>query len=149
MFFETQCRPTFGRKRFALCYRTVVLSVLSVLCVCDVGVLWPNGWMDQDETWRGGRPRPQPHCVRWDPASPKRAQQPPPHFSAHVLWPNSWMDKDAAWCGGIGHVPGHIVLRVNPAPHQKGHSIPQFSAVSVVAKRLDESRCHSAQATFC
>jgi len=36
----------FGRpfvKRFALCYRSVDLSVLSV---CDVGVLWPNGWMD-------------------------------------------------------------------------------------------------------
>ena len=41
----------FGRpfvKRFALCYRTVVLSVLS--CVYDVGALWLNGWMDQDET---------------------------------------------------------------------------------------------------
>jgi len=23
---------------------------LSVLSVCNVGVLWPNGWMDQDET---------------------------------------------------------------------------------------------------
>jgi len=35
----------FGRpiaKRFALWYRTVVLSVLSV---CNVGVLWPKGWM--------------------------------------------------------------------------------------------------------
>jgi len=36
-------------KRFALCYRTVDLPV-SVLSVCDVGVLWPNGWMDEDET---------------------------------------------------------------------------------------------------
>jgi len=27
--------------------------------VCDVGVLWPNGWTDQDETWRAGRPRPR------------------------------------------------------------------------------------------
>jgi len=33
--------------------------------VCNVGVLWPNGWMDQDETWHGGRPWPRPHCVRW------------------------------------------------------------------------------------
>jgi len=30
------------------------LSVLSVLSVCYVGVLWPNGWMDQDETWHAG-----------------------------------------------------------------------------------------------
>jgi len=51
----------FGRpyvKRFALSYRTVVLFV------CDVDVLWPNGWMDEDETWHAGRPRPRPHCVR-------------------------------------------------------------------------------------
>jgi len=28
-------------------------------------LLWPNGWMDQDATWYGCRPRPRPHCVRW------------------------------------------------------------------------------------
>ena len=27
-------------------------------------LLWPNGCMDQDATWYGGRPRPWPHCVR-------------------------------------------------------------------------------------
>jgi len=27
-------------------------------------LLWPNGWMDQDVTWCGGRPRPRPQCVR-------------------------------------------------------------------------------------
>jgi len=40
----------FGRplvKRFALCYQTVVCLVCPVY---DVGVLWPNGWMDQDVT---------------------------------------------------------------------------------------------------
>jgi len=26
--------------------------------------LWLNGWMDQDATWYGDRPRPRPHCVR-------------------------------------------------------------------------------------
>ena len=31
---------------------------------------WPNGWMDQDATWYGGRPRPKPRCVRWGPSSP-------------------------------------------------------------------------------
>jgi len=25
--------------------------VCAVLSVCNVGVLWPNGWMDPDETW--------------------------------------------------------------------------------------------------
>jgi len=40
----------FGRpfvKRFALCYHPVCL-------VCDVGVLWPNAWTDQDETCHAG-----------------------------------------------------------------------------------------------
>jgi len=37
------------------------LSVLS-LPVCDVGVLWRNGWVDQDATWHGGRPQPMPYC---------------------------------------------------------------------------------------
>jgi len=32
-------------------------------------VLWPNGWMDQDAIWYGGRPRPRPHFVRWEPSS--------------------------------------------------------------------------------
>jgi len=39
----------FGRpfvKRFALCYRR--MSVCPVCRVCDVGVLWPNAWMDLD-----------------------------------------------------------------------------------------------------
>jgi len=60
----------FGRpfvKRFAL--TVVCLSVMSCP-VWNVGVLWPNGWMDQHETWHAGRPRPWPHCVRWGPSSP-------------------------------------------------------------------------------
>jgi len=36
----------------------------------DPFVLWPNGWMDQDASWYGGRPWPRPHCVRWRPSSP-------------------------------------------------------------------------------
>jgi len=52
-------------------------------------LLWLNGWMDQDATWYGGRPRPRPHCVIWGPSSPlKRAQQPPPLFGPCILWPN-------------------------------------------------------------
>ena len=48
-------------KRFALCYRTIVCLFFPV---CNVGVLWPNGWTDRDETWRACRPRPWPYCVR-------------------------------------------------------------------------------------
>jgi len=28
-------------------------------------LLRPNGWMDQDDTYYGGRPWPRRHCVRW------------------------------------------------------------------------------------
>ena len=47
-------------------------------------LLCPNGWMDEDATWYGGRPRPRPHCVRWGPSSPspKRGHSSP--FAAHV-----------------------------------------------------------------
>jgi len=50
---------------------------LSVLSVCNVRVLWPNGWMDQGETWHGGRPLSRPHCVRWGPSPPPKGRSPP------------------------------------------------------------------------
>ena len=91
----------FGRpfvKRFALCYRTVVLSVcLSCLSVCNVRVLWSNGWMDQYETWHGGRPRPRPQYVRWRPSSPPPKGDTAAIFAPYLLWPNGWMDQDATW----------------------------------------------------
>jgi len=79
-------------KRFALCYRSVVCT-----SVCDLGVLWPNGWVDQDKTWHRGRPRPRRHCVRWNPSPPPRKKMwtAAPHFSVHVFWPNGWIDQGA------------------------------------------------------
>jgi len=58
-------------KQFAQSYRTIVF-----LSVSNIGALWPNGWMGQDETWHAQWPPPQPHCVRWGPN--------PHQFSAHV-----------------------------------------------------------------
>jgi len=48
------------------------LSCPVCLSLCDVRVLWPNGWTNQDatSTWYGGMPRPRRHCVRWGPSSP-------------------------------------------------------------------------------
>jgi len=89
----------FGRpfiKRFALYYRSVVLSVLFV---CDVRALLPNGWTDQDETWHTGRPRPWPHCVRWRPSSPSPKGHSPPIFGPYLLRPNGCMDQDVTWYG--------------------------------------------------
>jgi len=75
---------TFGRP-LQVTVRPVLRDRCPVcLSVCNVGVLWPSGWMDQDATWYGGRPRSRRHCVRWRPSSPRRgAQQPLPHFSTH------------------------------------------------------------------
>ena len=87
----------FGRlflKRFALCYQTVVCLSCPV---CNVGVLCPNGWMDEDKTWLAGRPRPWPHCVRWGPRSPSPKWAQPPIFGPYLLWPNGSMDQDDTW----------------------------------------------------
>jgi len=81
---------------------------LSCLSVCDIGVLWPTGWMDQDETWHRGRPRPRPHCIRWRPSPPpKKGHSIPLIFGPWLLWPNGWMDQDAIWYGS----------RPRPRPH--------------------------------
>jgi len=91
---------------FALCYRAVVclsvcLSVLSVclpVCpLCNVGVLWPNGWTDPDETWHAGKPWPWSHCVSWGPRSPFPKGAQPPIFGPYLLWLNGSMDQDATW----------------------------------------------------
>jgi len=67
---------------------------LSVLSVCNVRALWPNGWMDQDETWHAGRLRPRTHCVRWVPSfpAPKWERSPSPIFG-----PCLYCGQTAAW----------------------------------------------------
>jgi len=120
----------FGRpfvKRFALCYRTVVLSSVYLSCpVCGVGVLWPNGCMDQDETWRGGRSRPRPQYVEWGPSSPKKGHS--PQFLAHV-----YCVQTAGWIKiplgtEVGLSPGDIVLDGAQLPPPKKGTRRQFSA---------------------
>jgi len=132
----------FGRpfiKRFALCYRTVVLTL------CDVSVLWPDGWMDQDESWHGGKPRPPPHCVRWGPSCPPQKRSTgrgaQPQFSAHVRCGQTagWIEMPVGTEVGLG--PGDTVLDWDPAPPKRG-TAPNFRPMSVATKRLDGLRCH-------
>jgi len=53
-------------------------------------LLRPNGWMEKDATWYGSRPRPRPHCVRLEPATPRKGHNsPPPLFDPCLLWPRS------------------------------------------------------------
>ena len=92
-------------------------------------LLWPNGWMDQDATWYGDRPRPRPRCARWQPSSPSLKRG---HrwriFGQCLLWPNGWMDQDATWYEGRPRPGPHCVTwRPSSAPSQKGQA-RQFSA---------------------
>ena len=77
------------------------------------------------------------------PQPKKRAD---PQFLAHV-----YCGQTAGWIKmalgtEVGLSPGHIVLDGDLAPHpKKGAEPPNFRLMSIVAKRLDESRCHLVQ----
>jgi len=107
---------------------------------CGPCLLFPNGWMAQDATWYGDRPRTKRHCARWGPSSllPKCGQS--PQFSSHV-----YCGQTAAWIQvplgmEVGLGPGHIVLDGDPGPLLKRGHTPNFRPMFVVAKRLDGSR---------
>jgi len=95
------------------------LSVLSVcLSVCDVGVLWPDGWVDQDATLR-----------QMVTQSPQNGHSPSPKFSAHAccVQTDRWIKMPLGTEVGLN--PCHIVLDDNPASLEKGGSAPfQFFA---------------------
>ena len=46
-------------------------------------MMWPNGWMDEDGTWRRGWPSSRPHCARWGPSSTPKKVDRVPQFLAH------------------------------------------------------------------
>jgi len=51
-------------------------------------LLWPIGWMSENASWYGSRPRPRPHHIR--PAVRERGiAAPPPMFGPCLLWPRS------------------------------------------------------------
>jgi len=96
-------------------------------------LLWPNGWMDQDATWYGGRPLPKRHYVRWRPSSPlEKGGTVPPIFGPCLLWPNGCMDEDETSHAGRPRSQPHCV--------RWGLSTaPNFRSMSIVAKWLDAS----------
>ena len=124
---------------------------LSVLYVCDDGVLWPNCWMDQHTTWYGGTPRPTPHCFRRGPSSPsveqphpeKGAQQPSPTIRLMSIVAMARCIKMPLCTAEVGLSPGHIVLDGDPAPPERGKAPPStFRPMCIVAKRLDAPGYH-------
>jgi len=160
---------TTVRPMLSVCCLSVCVSLCMSACpvcpvwsVCDVDVLWPNGWMNQDETWHGSRPRrlgPGHIVLDGDPAPSPEEHSPSPNFRpmsvfakrlagsrCHLLW--RYISAHRPQC--------HNVLCGNPAPlPQKGAQPPNFRPMSIVAKRLSGSGCHlvrmkaSAQATLC
>jgi len=112
-FFE---RPFV--ERFTLCYKTVVR-----LSVCNVGILWPNGWMDKDATGYRGKTWPRRHCVRWGLNPSEKRGTAAPTFQP--------MSIVAKWLDGSGYQfirryrpwPRRHCVRWGPSfPHGKGHS---------------------------
>ena len=65
-------------------------------------------------------------------------------FGPYLLRPNGCMDQDVTWYGAIDLGPGNFVLDGKHAPLPKRGRIPlpNFRPISIVAKRLDVSRCH-------
>ena len=91
------CRPKLCHQSHHVRFLGDSLSVCLVLSVClsvcNIGVLWPNGLTDQDETWLAGRLWPWPHCVRWGPVPHAlNGRSHHPIFGPYLLWPNGWMD---------------------------------------------------------
>jgi len=106
------------------------LSVsLSACPVCDVDVLWPNGWMHQDATLHGGRPQPRRLCFRLRPSYPQKKRNTHPHpIFAHVYCGQTagWMKTPLGTEVDLG--PCHFVLDWFPAIRERGTAAPLFSA---------------------
>ena len=45
-------------------------------------LLWPNGWMEEDATWYGSRPRHRPHWIRRCPSCTRKGHKSPPPLSS-------------------------------------------------------------------
>jgi len=102
---ETQPPPQKGASTSVFCQR----------------LLWPNGCMDQDATWYGGRFQPTRHCVRWGPSSPPLKGH-SPQFSANVRCGHTagWTKMPLGMEVGLG--PGDCVRWGHSYPQEKGHT---------------------------
>jgi len=91
--------------------------------------LWPNGWMDQDGTWHGGRPWSRPYCARWGELPPQKGAKPPPQFSANFYCGQTAGCIKMQLGMEVDLSPGEYVLDEDPAPSPKrGLSSPIFAS---------------------
>jgi len=89
-------------------------------------LLRPNGWVDQDAIWYGGRARPRRYCVRWDTAPSKRGHITPTFRPIYCGQTAGWIKMPLGTEVELG--PGHIVLDGDPAAPRKEHSSPPLFA---------------------
>ena len=83
-------------------------------------LLWPNGWMDQDGTWHGGRPQPRRLRVRWGRSPRKVGGAPSPIFSPCKLWRNGWKYQDGTWHAGGPWSAQHCARWGPSSPPKRG-----------------------------
>ena len=133
--------PFLGDRFLSVRCLSVCLSVTLVYCGQTVG--WIKVKLGT-QVYR--RPRPWPHCVRWEPASPPPKGHSPLQFLAHIS-----CDQTAEWIKiplgrevGLGPIKRYCVRWGPSSPSQKGAEPPLnfFLPMSIGAKRLDGSRCH-------
>ena len=122
-------------------------------------LLWPNGRMDQDGTWHGGRPQPRrlcircgPRglCVRWEPSSPpEKGGGAPPQFSAHVYCGQTagWIKTPLGTEVDLG--PGHFVLDGFPAIGERGHGRPSQLLLSSCSNNATNPHYLTTHSTTC
>ena len=82
-------------------------------------LLWPNGWMDEDTTWYGGRPWLRRLCLMGTQLPPEKRSHPPlTQFLAHVYCGQTagWMKMQLGT--EVDLRAGHIVLDGFPTLHE-------------------------------
>jgi len=89
-------------------------------------LLWPNGSMDQDAIWCGGRPQPTNIVLDGDPAPPLKKGHNSPNFRPIYYGQTAGliMMKLGA---EVGLGPGYTVLDGDPAPRPpRSTALPNF-----------------------
>ena len=92
-------------------------------------LLSANGWMHQDATWYGDRPRPRRLCIRWGPSYPQNSG----HTHHHPVFGPCFFGQTAVWMKTslgteVDLGPGHIVLEGAQLCAKRAQQPPIFSA---------------------
>ena len=122
-------------KRFAVRYRTVVCTVLSVTLVYYGQMV---GWIKMPLRMEVGLGPGHIVLGGNQVPAPKRGTAPPictdpPIFGPCMLWPNGWMDQHATWYGSRPRPRRHCV-RWGPSYPKRGTAAPTFRPMSIVAR---------------